>query len=451
MIISHYQKPVSPLMRPFMPKSKLPVKAIAPILLLGEPTEIKPFRKAPPPPPLSQLQSMAPQPIEMMLVKPMKTVPYMVPDVSPHLTMGLKKIEPAPITLPIRLTKRPIMKEPPQNVKPIFKAPYDVHENKTPIDPQSSTGFEPSSVVVESGFKPIYRRNGMMNAEYDDLLRHHGDMIQRRQDYDIDEAIESDALMIGSGEPQRQAFEPMFIPSPLDSMALAQKSAEVEERKAAMERLTGDLKEMNVEEGEDKMAMPDDRVDSYYLPPATQNVVKVYPEGSVVSYDGKAVLDVSLLNSPSNVRQEAIKSVSKTEQFIRDNPQFGPFRGEIPPISDYVAPDSHPIYGVRGPNSVQSPVSEYANPLVPGGINAHDNKDLSVKPISTKLSIIKPVEEQPEESRKKREAHHHPDHHGDSHDDGWEEQRKGVSSASTAVMATLFSVFAPLVLFRRAA
>ncbi|XP_001657668.2 protein Skeletor, isoforms B/C isoform X1 [Aedes aegypti] len=446
MIISHYQKPVNPLMRPFMPKTKLPMKAIAPILLLGEPTEIKPFRKVPPPPPP---QSMIHQPMEMMLVKPMKTVPYMVPDVSPHLTMSLKKIEPAPITLPIRLTKRPVLVEP-QNVKPIFKAPYDVHENKTPVDPQSSVGFEPSSVVVESGFKPIYRRNGMMNAEYDDQLRHHGDMIQRRQDYDIDEAIESDALMIGSGEPQRQAFEPMFIPSPLDSMAMAHKSAEVGDRKDGIERLTGDLKEMKVEEGEDKMAMPDDRVDSYYLPPETQNVVKVYPEGSVVSYDGKAVLDVSLLNSPSNVRHEAIKSVSKTEQFIRDTPQFGPFRGEIPPISDYVAPDSHPIYGIRGSNSVQPPVSEYANPLVPGGINVQDNKDLSVKPISTKLSIIKPVEEQPEESRKKREAHHHPDHHGDSHDDGWEEQRKSVSSTSTMSMTTLLSVVSPLILLRRA-
>ncbi|XP_055540426.1 protein Skeletor, isoforms B/C isoform X1 [Wyeomyia smithii] len=437
MIISHYQKPMNPLVRPFMQKSKLPMKAIAPILLLGEPTEIKPFRKvAMPPPP--------PPPMEMMLVKPTKTIPYMIPELPPHLPVALKMPEQTPINLPVRYTRRPIMKEP-LNVKPIFKAPYDVHENKTPVDPLPNSGFEPSSVVVESGFKPIHRRNGESNAEYEDLMRHHSNMIQRRQDYDIDEAIESDALMIGSGEPQRQAFEPMFIPSPLDSMAMAHKSAEVDnDRKDG--QLSGDLKQMNVEVGEDKMAMADDRVDSFYLPPDGQNVVKVYPEGSVVSYDGKAVLDVSLLKSPTNVRQEV---VTKTEQFVRDNPQFGPFRGEIPPISDYVAPDSHPIYGVRGTNAVQPPVSEYANPLVPGGINAHDNKDLSVKPISTKLSIVKPVEEEVEESRKKREAHHHPDHHGDNLDESWEDRRaKSGAAKSASAVTVLFSV-APLNLLRR--
>ncbi|XP_053691292.1 protein Skeletor, isoforms B/C-like [Sabethes cyaneus] len=437
MIISHYQKPLNPLVRPFMQKNKLPMKAIAPILLLGEPTEIKPFRKAPGPP-------LPPPPMEMMLVKPTKTIQYMIPEMPPHLTMNLKMPDQTPINLPVRYTRRPIMKEP-LNVKPIFKAPYDVHENKTPVEPPPNTGFEPSSVVVESGFKPIHRRNGESNAEFEDLMRHHGNMIQRRQDYDIDEAIESDALMIGSGEPQRQAFEPMFIPSPLDSMAMAQKSSEViNEQK---DQLSGDLKQMNVEIGEDKVAMADDRVDSFYLPPDGQNVVKIYPEGtSVVSYDGKAVLDVSLLKSSSNVRPE---SISKTEQFVRDNPQFGPFRGEIPPISDYVAPDSHPIYGVRGTNAVQPPVSEYANPLVPGGINAHDNsKDLSVKPISTKLSIVKPVEEEPEESRKKREAHHHPDHHGDNLEDGWEDRHTKSDATKPVAVATLLSV-APLILFRR--
>ncbi|KAL1401589.1 hypothetical protein pipiens_006496 [Culex pipiens pipiens] len=446
MLVSHYQKPMNPLMRPFMTKNKMPMKAIAPILLLGEPTEIKPFRKVPPPP-----QSPN-QPMEVMVVKPIKSVgPYMVPEMSPHLVMNMKKPEQTPINLPIRYNKRPIMKEP-HNIKPVFKLPYDIHENKAPVETQQpgvAPGFEPSSVVVESGFKPIYRRQGEMNAEYDDQMRYHGDQIQRRQDYDIDEAIESDALMIGSGEPQKpQAFEPMFIPSPLDSMTMAQKSAEARgETYRQPEHLTGDLKQMNVEDGEDKMAMADDRVDSFYLPPqSTPNVMKVYPEGSIVSYDGKAVLDVSLLNSPSSVRHEAITS-SKTEQFIRETPQFGPFRGEIPPISDYVAPDTHPIYGVRGSSPVQSPVSEYANPLVPGGINPVDNKDLSVKPISTKLSIIKPVEEEREERRRKREAHHHPDHQGDSHDDGWQAPA-AVGGTSRASFTVALLLATPLILLR---
>ncbi|XP_055594127.1 protein Skeletor, isoforms B/C [Uranotaenia lowii] len=439
MIVNHYQKNVSPLMRPFMPKSKMPIKAIAPILLLGEPTEIKPFRKPAP-------QSMI-QPVEMMMVKPAKQITYMVPDVSPHLAINLKKDQQTPINLPLRQTRRPMHKEP-INIKPMFKSPYEVTENKTPIDPPVNHGFEPSSVVVESGFKPIYRRNDM-NAEYDDEIRHHGvEMIQRRQDDDIDEAIESDALMIGSGEPQRQSFEPMFIPSPLESMAMERKSGN-EVDNYPEERLTGDLKEMNVENGEDKMAMADERVDAYYLPPATQKVMKVYPEGSVVSYDGKAVLDVSLLNSPSSVRQEAVKSASKTEQLVRETPQFGPFRGDVPPIFDYKAPDSSPIYGSRGSSAVQPPVSEYANPLVPGGITQQESKDIGGKPISTKLSIVKSSEEGREQSRKRREAHHHPDHQGDNHDDGWDKYHNQKSGA-VSPLSTITILLTPLlVLIRR--
>ncbi|XP_049281488.1 protein Skeletor, isoforms B/C isoform X1 [Anopheles funestus] len=472
MIVSHYQKPVAPLMRPFVTKGKMPIKAIAPILLLGEPTEIKPFRKGPS--------------VEMMVAKPPKQIsggeqrpgsspggpPFALPEMPPHLTMSLKKNEPVPITLPIRHTK-PVKESLKPNIKPIFKTPYDVSEPKVSYEGHAANhGFEPSSVVVESGFKPIYRRKDDFDLEFEDN-RAHGFL--RRQDDDIDEAIESDALMIhGQDEPSKQTFEPMFIPSPLDSMAMAHvKPSAGPARESATKRNVEILPDETADvvgEGQDTLGAANDRVDPFYLPP-------IGSDGSVVSFDGKAVLDMSLVNGPSAASQQSeplppVGPSSKTEQLLRDTPQFGPFRGEYPPIAAYLAPDTAAIYGTRGSNAVQPPVSEYANPLLPGGINAQDSASsehqsgVVGKPISTKLSIVKPVASSQEDpipyeeteseagrTRSKRSAHHHPDHHGDSHDDGWQPMAGGgmavVSSWSQVIVGLLFTAW-PTIVLRRA-
>uniref|UniRef100_A0AAG5CXG1 Protein Skeletor n=1 Tax=Anopheles atroparvus TaxID=41427 RepID=A0AAG5CXG1_ANOAO len=478
MIVSHYQKPVAPLMRLSVNKNKLPMKAIAPILLLGEPTEIKPpFRKGPA--------------VEMMVAKPPKQVggeqprpapggpPFALPDMPPHLTMSLKKNEPVQITLPVRHTK-PMKDSHKPNIKPIFKTV--AYEGVSHGEPKgqyeglaANHGFEPSSVVVESGFRPIYRRKDDYDLEFEDNRAHeHG--FQRRQDDDIDEAIESDALMIhGQDEPVRQTFEPMFIPSPLDSMAMAHVKASASSGSAGPSRESATKRNVEilpdetadvVEADEDSLgAAANERVDPYYLPPINAG------EGSVVAFDGKAVLDVSLLGSVPGDAAEPLPPVgapsgSKTEQLVRDTPQFGPFRGEIPPIAAYLAPDTVAIYGTRGSSAVQPPVSEYANPLLPGGINANADGGASGeqlgslgagKPISTKLSIVKPMgaQESAEESnnsgrtRSKRAPHHHPDHHGDSHDDGWQPPRTSAASRSwSSALSSILLIVTPAILLR---
>uniref|UniRef100_A0A182T471 Uncharacterized protein n=1 Tax=Anopheles maculatus TaxID=74869 RepID=A0A182T471_9DIPT len=324
----------------------------------------------------------------MMVAKPPKQIsggehrpgtspggpPFALPEMPPHLTMSLKKNEPVPITLPIRHTK-PMKDSLKPNIKPIFKTPYDVSEAKVSYEGHAANhGFEPSSVVVESGFKPIYRRKDDYDLEFEDN-RAHGFL--RRQDDDIDEAIESDALMIhGQDEPSKQTFEPMFIPSPLDSMAMAHvKPSAGPARESATKRNVEILPDETADvvgEGQDSLGAANDRVDPFYLPP-------IGSDGSVVSFDGKAVLDMSLVNGPSagSHQSEPLPPVggpgSKTEQLLRETPQFGPFRGEYPPIAAYLAPDTAAIYGTRGSNAVQPPVSEYANPLLPGGINAQDS------------------------------------------------------------------------------
>ncbi|XP_058062739.1 protein Skeletor, isoforms B/C isoform X1 [Anopheles bellator] len=461
MIVNHYQKPVAPLMRPFVTKNKMPIKAIAPILLLGEPSEIKaPYRKPT---------------VEMLVGKPPKPIghggglqgsspagpPFTMPDMPPHLmTVNLKKNEPVPITLPIRHTGKPVKDSLKPNIKPIFKIPFsDVPEQKVSYDGLAANhGFMPSSVVVESGFKPIYRRKDDYDAEFEDN-RAHGFL--RRQDDDIDEAIESDALMIhDQDEPVKQTFEPMFIPSPLDSMAMAHVKPAGTGTTGSTRRNVEILPDetADVVDDRDTLAAANERVDPYYLPP-------IGTDGSVVSFDGKAVLDVSLLNGPSeSSHTEPLppSGGSKTEQLVREVPQFGPFRGEVPPIADYLAPDTVAIYGTRGVAAVPAPVSEYANPLLPGGISPLDGmassgeqqQQAADKPISTKLSIVKPSNrddssEEGRNARSKRSPHHHPDHHGDSHDDGWQPPMVPASGASCrAMLAGALLAVVPALLVR---
>lgn len=209
---------------------------------------------------------------------------------------------------------------------------------------------------------------------------------------------------INQDDVPNRSFEPMFIPSPPDSINPSNKKL------LAKERLSGDLAEMEVEEGDDKMAMAGERVDAYYLPPDTHKSSphhSSYPEGSVVTYDGKAVLDTSLVNSlplipvglslPNKLiyhQQSSSGHLSKTEQLIRNTPQFGPFKGEIPPIGQEFSPPDigpHKKNNQTGtsPNSssasllhkpYQAPVTEYTNPLTS-----------NTNPISTKLILLTPV------------------------------------------------------------
>ncbi|ETN58551.1 DOMON domain-containing protein [Anopheles darlingi] len=459
MIVSHYQKPVGPLMRPFVSKSKMPIKAIAPILLLGEPTEIKSspaYRK----PTVEMLVGKPPKPTGGGAVgnSPVAGPPFTLPDMPPHLlTVNLKKNEPVPITLPVRHTGKPVPAPLKPNIKPIFKSqPHDVYEQKVSYEGLAANhGFEPSSVVVESGFKPIYRRKDDYDLEFEDN-RAHGFL--RRQDDDIDEAIESDALMIHGQDdaPVKQTFEPMFIPSPLDSMAMAQVKPATKTGTGSTRRNVEILPDETADvvgEDEDTLGAANERVDPYYLPP-------IGSDGSEVSFDGKAVLDVSLLNGPLGDGERHSEPLpptigtgsSKTEQLIRETPQFGPFRGEIPPIADYLAPATVAIYGTRGSSAVQPPISEYANPLLPGGISPQDglmgNSDEQQQHSSSSSQL------EMRQERSKRSPHHHPDHHGDSHDDGWEPagtesdaSRTTAAAASTRVLLAALAVM-PLVLLR---
>lgn len=222
-----------------------------------------------------------------------------------------------------------------------FSGPIKISKKEFAL-PAKNVGFQPDSVVVEGGFTPIMRRQSS-NGNEKNRPKHHHESAEEYEDYPEQSQRRSDQtdLIEENTESENselliKTFEPMFIPSPLDSTSMSA-------MKTPSKRLSGDLQFMEVEDGEDKMALAGER-HAYYLPPAPPDnatnkakTTKLYPAGTVVTYDGRAVVDRSLLDSepdfPTPIRPgNVISGISSTEQLLH-LPQFGPFRGEIPPLS----------------------------------------------------------------------------------------------------------------------
>lgn len=277
------------------------------------------YRKLPPPPPPSMRRDYASN---------LKVLPSNAMPVSLH-----KQI--------LRTATGPYKKP--------FNGPPFKSNNKKPFQPspQHGIGFKPDSVIVESGFTPIMRRRNDETTESD---RSNDDSISARDaDSEYDEyvdqkqrrsdRVDDESEHIASTEPELliKTFEPMFIPSPPDSTN-ATRIADGQKK-----RLVDDLQHMEVEDGEDKMAMADG-TNAYYLPPNSNHRVrgkstKLFPTGTVVSFDGKEVHDTSLLNSgptPHMPRRidgrNIMASISSSEQLLH-LPQYVPFKGEIPPLT----------------------------------------------------------------------------------------------------------------------
>ncbi|KAI9580439.1 hypothetical protein GQX74_010847 [Glossina fuscipes] len=123
---------------------------------------------------------------------------------------------------------------------------------------------------------------------------------------------------------------------------------EIDEELYEDQRDSDDLYEMEVnDDDEDTETQASERADAYYLPPDNRKPPSSKnPSGTVVTFDGKSLIDSSLVLPPkleandlSHPRLHSYSSLSKVEQLIRSTPQFGPFRGEIPPLE----PDSVPV------------------------------------------------------------------------------------------------------------
>lgn len=247
--------------------------------------------------------------------------------------------------LPASFPPQSLQKQMQRNSGP--KKQFPLKEKEFHASPQSGFGFKPDSVVVESGFTPIMRRQDddtvetdrkdeiEENIEYEDETyddegaEETGSHKQRRSNAetnpfdDNDDDIES---LPTNSELLIKTLEPMFIPSPPDST----NATKLAKKKYAAD----DLQFMEIENGEDKMAMAGER-HAYYLPPDPKmKSTKIFPAGTVVTFDGKALKDMPFLKSGSALYPIMPRHINNpsTEQ-LKHLPQFGPFKGEIPPLS----------------------------------------------------------------------------------------------------------------------
>jgi hypothetical protein len=294
----HGQSPIGPPPHGYPPaaiknymKSRtppVPPKPMAPVLLLGEPTEIKPTYK----------KTVS----DVVIGKPSKTQI----EISPAYKKKVQEpLTPRPHKQYQKKVEKVKMGPPPRSP---FKDPFDIKtESPISLKEASNTGFNAETVIVESGFRPIFRREDIVKIEsFEDSgegISNNNPSISRRSD-DFEDSDELEGLLTNE-QPQSAFFEPMFIPSPRDSIALP---------------LVNDTNEQN----DDAMvADASEKQEFFYLPPSES-------KRSAVTYDAKAVLDTSLLNDPLPSKSDFVKLSSKTKQFIKDTPQFAPFTGEIP-------------------------------------------------------------------------------------------------------------------------
>lgn len=224
---------------------------------------------------------------------------------------------------------------------------YDEMIHST-MRPAINTGFHPESVVIEGGFKPI------VSKEFEKR-------ISDEESGDINDKEDIGVINLNpentENSPQfTETFEPMFIPSPPDSHLLQNKkqnTTKFSKRRTIIKKnpqmmfivkhvaRSAEPEPDDLETEEDEIAMAAERVEAYYLPPDDKKSKPIdrirkpsnidIPPGSVVTYDGKTVSGASL-TAPVPESGSFESRSSKAAELLRLSPQFGPFKGEIPPL-----------------------------------------------------------------------------------------------------------------------
>lgn len=231
------------------------------------------------------------------------------------------------------------------------------HADPSPLPPAVNTGFSPNTIVIESGFKPIIREPLMDRVgDYDD-----GSSSNRREDTDVEEDYEESPQYITNhayktpSDKITETFEPMFIPSPPDHMIPTNdRTKEIFPSNHAKEdrphpvyvktetELNALFSKQNMEkEVPPEMVMESDRVSPQYLPPDPKlpkehSQKLAINEETFTTYDGKTVSAATLTSVPdiksiAGPKIFSSKLPSNTELLLK-TPQFGPFKGEIPPL-----------------------------------------------------------------------------------------------------------------------
>lgn len=281
------------------------------------------------------------QPRPVIVKKPVVRIPQRPQMMSirpgPQQVVGPAPVAIAPSPQPhkqvyIHKFKKPINSAVPMSEKnkgkihPSQMIGQSAEELSTKLPIAINTGFNPGSLVIESGFTPIINNPQVAEERVSEI------------EYDDDDYNNSEGVINVEGndeqKSQTEMFEPMFIPSPLDSNAKHNKKATTEPVKKIRKPVRQVIVRKPVydeasfrSEPDDEEAMADEKMETYYNPGSRP----------ILTYDGKQVA-----GSVAPPVPPPSKSRPKGTEQLKHSPQFGPFKGEIPPPVPKKVPGNFP-------------------------------------------------------------------------------------------------------------
>ncbi|KAL0103122.1 hypothetical protein PUN28_017449 [Cardiocondyla obscurior] len=224
------------------------------------------------------------------------------------------------------------------------------------LKPARNTGFNPDSIVIESGFKPIIRN----------VVDRAADVAQKR--LSVATGSWQDGPLRKNGDYRTiDEFSPVFVPSvPVTGSAFAVDRKR--KKKTSPTRIP-----LRFDDLDDMEMAADLRLDTYYLPPIAKTKPEELPSpsssGVLITYDGKKLRDSTGLARSIADQADYRGKTRLTSDILSRTPQFGKFQGELPPL----------IPGeMRSNDSI--PLSSYENGLPP--------RELLLPKTSTRLKLI---------------------------------------------------------------
>ncbi|XP_026829942.1 protein Skeletor, isoforms B/C isoform X3 [Ooceraea biroi] len=273
------------------------------------------------------------------------------------------------------------------------------------LKPARNTGFDPDSIVIEGGFKPIIRNT--VDGE---------DFAQERIS-GATAAWRDEVYGKSSDYRTIDEFSPVFVPSPpVTTSTIADGGGRKRRKKTSPSRTSPRFDELD-----DMEMAADHRLDTYYLPPIAhtrpEQLPPASPSGVLVTYDGKKLKDSTGL-ARSLVDAGHRNRGRLTSDILSRTPQFGKFRGELPP----------PIPGEARRNGTAYGRRHRPPPVDP-------SRDFLPK---TRLTLVERSKRSPRENRTMSSVDFQQDGDGHfEHDGHWESDRVGAVGGGGAPRGNL--------------
>jgi len=262
------------------------------------------------------------------------------------------------------------------------------------LKPARNTGFDPDSIVIESGFKPIIRNT----VDREDFAQKRiSSATNAWRDEAYDKSLDYRTI---------DEFSPVFVPSlPVTT------STNVDGRKRR-KKISSSRISSRFDNPDDMEMAADHRLDTYYLPPIANTRAEELPpvpsSGVLITYDGKKLKDSSGL-ARSLVDIEHRGRDKLTSDILSRTPQFGKFQGDLPPLISAETRRNNTTYGRK----------YYSSP-------ADLSRDFLPK---TRLTLVERSKRSPLENRTMSSVDFQRDNHGFEHGRRWERDRVGAANS----------------------